>query len=129
MSITSIEWTDRSVNPIRARLGAAVGHHCEKVSPGCANCYASRLQSRFKMPPFQMDKRADVEPFFDERRLQEVLRRKTPTKWFWCDMSDMFGRSGGFSEPLGRLSTLGLVVSQQRGVVAASRALFLDGAR
>ncbi len=94
MGITSIEWTDRSVNPIRARLGAAAGHHCEKVSPGCTNCYASRMQRRFQMPPFQADKRGGLEPvapFFDESRLQEVLRRKTPTKWFWCDMSDLFG--------------------------------------
>ncbi len=91
MGITSIEWTDRSVNPIRARLNGAVGHHCEKVSPGCANCYASRMQPRFGLPPYQADKRAGVEPFFDAARLEEVLRRRTPTKWFWCDMTDLFG--------------------------------------
>jgi protein gp37 len=88
---TSIQWTDHSVNPIRARLGNAVGHHCVKVSPGCTNCYSSQLQSRFRMPRFEMGKRKDVEPFFDEKRLQEVLRRRIPTKWFWCDMSDLFG--------------------------------------
>jgi hypothetical protein len=38
-------------------------------------------------------------------------------------------RSGGFSEPLGRLSTLGLVVSPQRGNVAASSKLFLESDR
>jgi hypothetical protein len=36
-------------------------------------------------------------------------------------------RSGGFSEPLGRLSTLGLVMSPTRGEVVASSALFLEG--
>lgn len=91
MGATSIEWTDRSVNPIRARLGGKVGHYCEKVSAGCAHCYASRMQSRFGMPPFQEQRRLDVEPFFDVTRLDEVLRRRKPTRWFWCDMSDLFG--------------------------------------
>lgn len=35
-------------------------------------------------------------------------------------------RSGGFSEPLGRLNTLGLVDTPARGVVVASRSLFLE---
>ncbi len=48
MSETSIEWTDRSINPIRARNRAtgAVGHFCEKVSPGCGTqrlIYSSSL--------------------------------------------------------------------------------------
>jgi len=92
MPKTTIAWTDRSVNPIRARLraGEASGHYCEKVSQGCANCYASSLQPRFGMPRFE-DARGAVDVFFDEHRLQEVLGRKVPTKWFWCDMTDMFG--------------------------------------
>lgn len=36
-------------------------------------------------------------------------------------------RSGGFSEPLGRLNTLGLARSPERGVVVAAPALFLEG--
>ncbi len=91
MGVTSISWTDRSVNPIRARLNGHVGHHCEKLSAGCANCYSSRLQSRFKMPEFRADQRRGVEVFFDHGRLREVLTRRTPTKWFWCDMTDLFG--------------------------------------
>lgn len=91
MGKTPIEWTDFSINPIRARLGGAVGHYCEKVSPGCKNCYASRLQPRFRMPPFQEQRHEGVEPFLDASKLQEVLRRKKPTRWFWCDMSDLFG--------------------------------------
>jgi uncharacterized protein len=38
-------------------------------------------------------------------------------------------RSGGFSEPLGRLSSLGLVESPQRGSVVASSSLFLAAGR
>jgi protein gp37 len=97
---TSIEWTNFSVNPFRARLPGAgskggyssgVGHYCEKVSPGCKNCYSSATQPRFGLPQFQEQRNGVVEPFFDASKLTEVLRRKAPTKWFWCDMTDMFG--------------------------------------
>jgi protein gp37 len=91
MGITSIEWTDRSVNPIRANgPDGAVGHYCEMVSGGCAHCYSSNFQPRFGMPRFK-SKPNGATPFFDEERLKEVLTRKKPTKWFWCDMTDLFG--------------------------------------
>src|SRR5690242_10745109 len=35
---TSIEWTDRSWNPVRG---------CAIVSPGCTNCYAMKFAHRF----------------------------------------------------------------------------------
>lgn len=91
MGETTIAWTDRSVNPIRARLNGHVGHHCERISAGCQFCYSSRLQSRFKMAEFRADQRQGVEVFFDYGRLREVLTRRKPTKWFWCDMTDLFG--------------------------------------
>lgn len=92
MSRTPIEWTEETINPIRARLGDATGHYCEKVGPECKDCYASRMQVRFRMPQFQEQRNAGVETFFDPKRLAQVLRRRTPTKFFWCDMTDMFGR-------------------------------------
>lgn len=108
MGKTSIEWCDRSINPIRARQISTgnVGHYCEKISPGCAHCYASSMQNRFGLPEFKGARKlstlpigengtvrvaGDLEIFFDESKLIEVLRRKTPTKWFWCDMIDLFG--------------------------------------
>jgi len=115
MGTTSIEWTDFSVNPIRARLAGSdktkggynsgVGHYCEKCSPGCALCYASAMQPRFGMPDFRgagqkstLDTlRSGVLPmgktevFFDDAVLQQVLRRRKPSKIFWCDMTDLFG--------------------------------------
>lgn len=93
MSKTSIEWTDHSVNPLRAKLnGQGKGHYCEKLSPGCKNCYSSGFQPRLGMPQFQ-DQRGDdgIEHWLDVSKLEEVLRRRKPTKWFWCDMTDMFG--------------------------------------
>ncbi len=92
MGETSIEWCDHSINPIRARAGDSTGHWCEKISPGCANCYASAIQKRFGTPPFgSARERGIVKVFLDEGKLQEVLRRRKPTKYFWCDMTDLFG--------------------------------------
>jgi protein gp37 len=102
MGKTSIQWTDFSTNPIRARLKVGlvaqdndrIGHYCEKVSPGCTNCYASRLQPRFGLPQFQEQRQMSdrIEPFLDRDKLDDVLRRRIPTKFFWEDMSDLFGR-------------------------------------
>ena len=36
---TSIEWTDSTWNPVTG---------CDKISPGCKNCYAARLAPRLK---------------------------------------------------------------------------------
>ena len=38
-SISSIEWTNSTWNPVTG---------CSKLSPGCANCYAERLAKRLK---------------------------------------------------------------------------------
>ncbi len=94
MGKTSIQWTDRSVNPLRVGRG----HYCQKISPGCANCYASRFQPRVGNPVFggTSSPLPVIDPgheqfWLDEDKLDEVRRRKVPTKWFWCDMTDMFG--------------------------------------
>lgn len=98
MAETSIQWTDHSINPIRARLKSdprKAGHYCEKVSPGCANCYSSNMQKRFGTPAFggasgvQLNA---VDLFLDESKLHEVLKKKEPTKYFWCSMTDLFGK-------------------------------------
>ena len=98
MGATSIEWTGHTVNPLRARLKSdpsKVGHYCEKVSPGCSACYASRFQARRGLPAFSGTHGRGlelVEPFLDVSKLREVLHRRKPTTYFWCDMTDMFGR-------------------------------------
>ena len=92
MAKTSIEWCDHSVNPFRARNKetGATGHWCCKISAGCKGCYASRLQPRFGTLPFVAENREKVELYLEERVLHEVLRRRKPTRYFWCDMTDMF---------------------------------------
>ena len=66
---TPIEWTDNSWTPIRARASGRTGHFCEKISAGCKNCYASRMQPRFGMFPYLAENRAKVELFLDEKML------------------------------------------------------------
>lgn len=93
MGNTSIQWTDHSVNPFRARnlRTGKVGHFCAKLSAGCKNCYSSKLQTpHLSGLPFLAENRGKVELFLEEKALQEVARRKKPTKYFWCDMTDMF---------------------------------------
>lgn len=45
---STIEWTDASWTPIKARDLATgkTGWHCEKVSPGCAHCYSETFNGR-----------------------------------------------------------------------------------
>lgn len=94
MGTTTIEWATHTVNPIRARNKAtgAVGHFCEKVSPGCKNCYASAWNERVRPVSsrtgpghligtglaFVAENRDKVEMFLDESKFTEVfaLERK-----------------------------------------------------
>lgn len=93
MSKTSIQWCDHSVNPFRARNieTGKVGHFCVKISAGCKNCYSSRIQKpHLTQLEFIAENRPKVELFLEAKALEEVIRRKKPTRYFWCDMTDMF---------------------------------------
>jgi len=106
--MTKIQWTDATWNPLRARdkRTGKVGHYCEMLSPGCANCYASALQPRlFGLPRFPgQGKRValplvedrvpvseDREVFLDTKVLRQPLAWKKPRMVFVCSMSDLFG--------------------------------------
>ncbi len=91
--MTSIEWTNETWNPIRARnkQTGGVGHFCEHVSDGCRNCYAERMQRRFKNPVrYAAQDRDKVELYLDEEVLLKPLRWRAPRKIFPCSMTDMF---------------------------------------
>jgi protein gp37 len=96
MTNTPIEWTDFAVNPIRFRNKETgkVGHFCEKVSPGCKNCYSDKMQTGPYLSglAFIAENADKGELFFDEAVLQKVLKRRKPARIFWCDMTDLFGR-------------------------------------
>lgn len=93
MGKTSIEWCDHSINPFKAKNKETgkVGHFCVRISPGCKNCYSSKMQKPFLTQlEFIASNRPKVDLFLDDNgALGEVLRRQKPTKYFWCDMTDM----------------------------------------
>lgn len=112
-----IQWTDASWTPIRARVrndakeiaeakGYAsllpiirpgrIGPHCERVSPGCENCYSETNNGRC-LPhngtglPFDRRARDLVEIFLDEEILKQPLHWKKPRRIFVCSQTDLFG--------------------------------------
>lgn len=101
MQRTPIQWTEFTNNHLRARLvgsdktkggyDSGVGHHCVKVGPDCKNCYSSEMQPRFGLPVFQEQRNANVEVWLDPVKLAAPLKRRAPSKIFWCDMTDLFG--------------------------------------
>lgn len=90
---SKIEWTNATWNPIRARNKetGGVGHFCVHVSPGCANCYAERMQKRFNNPiRYAAQDREKVEIFLDNDVLTAPLRWRKPRMIFVCSMTDLF---------------------------------------
>jgi len=92
MADTKIQWTDKVWNPVRG---------CSKVSPGCANCYAERMASRFARPGdgydglvfAKRDGRAPGwtgEARFIPEMLDAPLRWRKPSLVFVNSMSDLF---------------------------------------
>lgn len=81
---SKIEWTDASWNPIRGTKG---NWHCTKVSEGCRNCYAERMNKRF----FGLDYTVGADTMrLDEDRLGDPIRWKKPRRIFVCSMTDLF---------------------------------------
>jgi protein gp37 len=77
---SSIEWTDSTWNPVTG---------CDKISPGCAHCYAERMAMRLKA----MGLRSYSNGFrltLHEETLDLPLRWKKPQMIFVNSMSDLF---------------------------------------
>ena len=81
---SKIEWTDATWNPLRGIMGK---WHCTKVSEGCQNCYAERMNMRFGGPEYRVG--AD-EIRLDMDILSQPLRWKKPRLIFVCSMTDLF---------------------------------------
>ena len=77
---SQIEWTEATWNPVTG---------CDKVSPGCAHCYAEAFAERFRGVPGH-----PYEQGFDLRlwpqRLDQPLKWKRPRMIFVNSMSDLF---------------------------------------
>ena len=75
-----IEWTEATWNPVTG---------CDKVSPGCAHCYAERMALRLKAMG-QKNYARGFELTLQESMLDLPLRWKRPRRIFVNSMSDMF---------------------------------------
>lgn len=81
-SITTIEWTDSTWNPVTG---------CTEVSPGCDHCYARTFAERFRGTPnhpYQQGFDLKLWP----NRLSLPLTWKKPRRIFVNSMSDLFHR-------------------------------------
>lgn len=79
-SESSIEWTERTWNPVTG---------CTKVSAGCKHCYAETMARRLQAmgaAGYARGFRVALHP----GRLVQPAQRKTPTTYFVNSMSDLF---------------------------------------
>ena len=98
MGNTSIEWTDKTLNPLRARRRdtGKVGWYCEHASPGCIHCYAETFNGRH-LPKggtalaYSVPNRDKLEIFLDTEMLKLPLQWRKPSRIFLCSMTDLFG--------------------------------------
>lgn len=90
--MTSIEWTEKTWNPV-------VG--CDPVSPGCTNCYAMTMAARIERMGGAPQYDGTTKPSragavwtgkvaLAEKALLEPLKRKKPTTYFVNSMGDLF---------------------------------------
>jgi protein gp37 len=93
MQKTSIEWTQYSSNPVYAvdvETGKR-GWYCSKVSPGCAHCYAERINLRRGTGLEYNDKNIGrIRFLLNQKELDAWIRLKEPSKIFIEDMADLF---------------------------------------
>ncbi len=80
MSKSSIEWTDATWNPLTG---------CNKVSPGCKNCYAEKMAIRLKAMG-QPNYRNGFELTLHDHALDTPRKWKSPKTVFVNSMSDVF---------------------------------------
>jgi protein gp37 len=75
-----IEWTEATWNPVTG---------CDKVSPGCAHCYAERMAKRLQAMG-QRNYTHGFEVTLQEQMLELPLRWRRPRRIFVNSMSDLF---------------------------------------
>lgn len=91
--MTTISWTGKSWNPIAAYDLATEkrGWFCQRVSPGCTNCYASAMNRyRGNGHDYAVRNAEKVDIRIDEKHLVKPLSWKKPIRIFPCSMTDLF---------------------------------------
>lgn len=77
---SAIEWTETTWNPVTG---------CDKVSPGCAHCYAERMSKRLKAMGTS-NYRKGFELTLQPQMLEAPLLWRKPRRIFVNSMSDLF---------------------------------------
>lgn len=90
-----IHWTDISVNPIHILRedGSNGGHFCNKVSPGCLNCYSeTQNQSNYFnfASKLKYSGKAPNNLIFDDAVMRKLIGSRSSKKIFLCSMTDLF---------------------------------------
>ena len=86
MATTSIEWTDKTWNPVTG---------CTKISAGCQNCYANVMTNRLRgmhNPKYFNGFKVTLHT----EDLQEPQKWKKNSMVFVCSMSDLFHKDVPF---------------------------------
>jgi protein gp37 len=83
MAQSKIEWTESTWNPVTG---------CNKVSPGCKNCYAERMAFRLQAMG-QPNYANGFDLTLHEHMLERPLHWKKPQLIFVNSMSDLFHKS------------------------------------
>jgi protein gp37 len=91
--MSKIQWTDRTQKPIKRADG---GNYCELISPACANCCASLLNSRGTCfggngQPYGGSNQAKPEMALNVDMLRSWARMRKSKKIFVGSMTDIFG--------------------------------------
>lgn len=77
---SGIEWTDATWNPVTG---------CDKISPGCKNCYAEKMANRLKLMR-QENYRNGFKLTLQPQALEIPLKWRSPRMIFVNSMSDLF---------------------------------------
>ena len=85
--MSKIEWTDTTWNPTTG---------CNKVSPGCKNCYAETFANRLQAMGTKGYEKG-FELTLHEDRLKDPVKRRKRTTYFVNSMSDLFHEEVPFS--------------------------------
>ncbi len=86
---TAIEWADATWNPLKI---SAHRWYCEKISPGCDNCYASTFNRRMGGEQYPKVGQGDAAGFgLVPGMLDQPVKWRKPRRVFVCSMTDLFG--------------------------------------
>lgn len=79
--MSKIEWTGETWNPITG---------CTKISEGCKNCYAEKIANRLQKMGTRGYENGFKLTVQGQDAFDKPLKRKKPTMYFVCSMSDLF---------------------------------------